>query len=140
MSIAAVDREFHSLKVGEVASLTHRITDADVDSFASLSGDRNPLHVDDDFAAKTSFKKRVVHGMFLGALVSQLIGMQLPGRRSLLVRESLEFKMPAHIGDEVTVTGTLASRSDSTRLVQITFVINRGKDIVASGEAHVKVV
>jgi 3-hydroxybutyryl-CoA dehydratase len=139
MSTKALDREFSSLQIGEESSLTHRVSADDVDGFASLSGDHNPLHVDDDYAAQTPHKRRVVHGMFLGALVSRMIGMQLPGVRSLLVRESLEFKKPVHIGDEVTVLGKIMNKSESTRLVQISIVIKCGDTIVATGDAHVKV-
>jgi 3-hydroxybutyryl-CoA dehydratase len=139
MSAKATDREFSSLQVGEESGLTHSISADDVNDFASLSGDQNPLHMDDDYAAQTLHKKRVVHGMFLGALVSRLIGMQLPGVRSLLVRESLEFKKPVHIGDEVTVSGKITSKSESTRLVQVSIVIKCGDIVVATGDAHVKV-
>jgi 3-hydroxybutyryl-CoA dehydratase len=77
--------------------------------------------------------------MFLGALVSQLIGMHLPGRDSLLVRETLEFKKPVYVDDVVIVRGTLASKSESTHLVEMTIAIERGNDTVATGVAHVKV-
>src|SRR3990167_3301720 len=105
------DRTFESIAIGENASLNHTITAEDVHAFAVVSGDHNQLHVDDAYAKATSFGQRVVHGMFLGALVSQLVGMHLPGKRALLMKESLEFKKPVHIGDTVTVSGTVLAKS-----------------------------
>src|SRR3989344_6555478 len=74
--------------------IEHTITKEEVKKFAALSGDFNPIHTHDG----------VVHGMFLGALVSRLIGMELPGPGALMIKESLEFKKPARVGDTVTIT------------------------------------
>ena len=99
----------------------------------------NPLHVDDRYAKTTKYGRRVVHGMFLAALVSQLIGMQLPGKRSLLVSETLAFKKPVYIGDTVVVKAVTASKSSSTRLVELSISIARAAEVVAAGNAVVRV-
>lgn len=135
----AEEKPFVSLHVGDSVSFKRTISDDDVRAFAEVSGDHNPLHMDDAYARTTSFGSRIVHGMFLGALVSRLVGMQLPGKRALLMKESLEFKKPVRIGDTVNVSGRLASKSDATRLIEIELSVSSGDDLVASGSAHVRV-
>lgn len=132
------DRTLESIAIGESATLARTITAANVDAFAELSGDNNPLHVDEAYAQKTVFGKRVVHGMLLGGLVSQLVGMQLPGRRALLLKESLEFKKPVFIGDTVVVKGKVTHKSDAAQLVELSIEILRNKEVVALGDVHVR--
>lgn len=126
-------RTFASLTVGETASLSRTIMHEDVAAFAHLSGDHNELHTDPSYAKTTQFSQIVVHGMFLGALVSQVVGMQLPGKYCFLVKETLEFKKPVFIGDTAVVTATLSRKTNALRLVEITITVKREEDIVASG-------
>ncbi len=133
------DRTWDSIAVGERASLEHVVTAEDVDSFAVISGDHNPLHTDATYARKTQFKKRVVHGMYLAALVSQLVGMHLPGKRALLMKESLEFKKPVHIDDVIRVEGHVTAKSDSTKILTIDISISVGSTHVAGGVVSVRV-
>ena len=135
----ATDRAFASISVGEAASFEKIISEDDVRAFAVLSGDYNPLHMDDAYARSTSFGARVVHGMLLAGLVSRLIGMQLPGKRALLMKESLEFKKPVYIGDTVTVEGTLTRVSPATQIVELDIHIQVGGTLVATGNVHVQV-
>lgn len=130
-------RTFASIKIGDTASIRRPITAADIRAFARLSGDSNPLHTDDAYARKTAFRKRVVHGFFLGSLVSRLIGMRLPGAYSLLVRETLEFKKPVFAGDILDVRASVAHTSAAGRLVELAIEIQRKRDLVCSGSAHV---
>ena len=139
MTEKAARRTFESLEVGESAQISRRIEAKDVDAFASLSGDYNPLHVSDEYGSRTPFGKRVVHGMFLGALVSQLVGMQLPGESALLVKETLQFVKPVHIGDTVDVSARVASKSVATCILEIEIVISVLGDTVATGVVHVLV-
>ena len=138
-NFAAVDRSFEALKKGDSASFERIINKGDVTAFADVSGDRNPLHMDDSYAGKTSVGKRIVHGMLLGALVSRLVGMHLPGRRALLMKETLAFKEPVAIGARVVVTGTITHTSAAVRLVEIAISITCEKTLVCSGTAHVQV-
>ena len=140
MMYPASVRTFESLKIGDSASLEHHITEQDIALFSELSGDYNPLHVDDSYASKAGFRKRVVHGFFLGSLVSQLIGMQLPGKYALLMRESLEFKKPVFINETVVVMGTIAAKSDATKIIELSITVTRGHDTIATGSTHVRVV
>lgn len=139
MNDTADVRKFASLTVGDVASFEHTISGDDISRFADLSGDRNPLHVDDAYAGKTDFGKRVVHGMFIASLVSQLVGMRLPGKYALLMRESLEFKKPAFIGETVVVAGTILTKSEATKIIEVAITVTRGDVTIAAGSAHVRV-
>ena len=113
MSDVAAPRSWDSLRVGERAQIEKHITHEDIAAFAALSGDYNPLHTE----------RGVVHGMYLGALVSALVGMHLPGEKALLVTESLSFKKPVRAGDTVVVAGTLTHKSDAVRVVTIAIAI-----------------
>ncbi len=139
MTFAAHKRTLSSLQIGETAALTHQITEEDVMGFSVISGDHNPLHVDENYARSAGFKARVVHGFFLASLVSQLVGMHLPGAYALLVRESLEFKRPAFIDDVITVKGTIAAKSDSTKIIELSVEITRSEEVLAAGSVHVRV-
>ena len=123
MSEAAA-HTWESLVLGESASLQKLISKEDIAAFATLSGDKNPLHVEDG----------VVHGMYLGALVSNLVGMQLPGERALLMKESLSFKKPVHAGDTVCLTATLTHKSEATHVIELALTARVGERIVAEGE------
>lgn len=139
MNATAEVRTFESLKVGDEASIEHTISENDIARFAELSGDYNPLHVEDAYAGTTSFGKRVVHGMFISSLISQLVGMRLPGKYALLMREFMEFKKPAFIDDTVVVTGVIIARSEATRIIELALAVTKGKEIIATGTAHVRV-
>ena len=132
-------RTFASLAVGDHASIECQVTEEDISSFAELSGDHNPLHVDDSYAAHTPFGKKVAHGMLLGAFVSQLIGMKLPGHHALLMKQSLEFKKTAHGGDVIVVRGTVVHKSDVTHLIELAVTLTRGDETIAMGSAQVQV-
>lgn len=131
--------DYRDIAQNDETSFITTITEEAVTSFAALSGDKNPLHVDDSYAATTQFGKRVVHGMYLGALVSRLIGMELPGTKALLVRESLTFKKPAYIDDVVMVKGVVMHTSDALKLITIAITITREGVTLAEGEVLVTV-
>lgn len=139
MMDSAVVRTYASFSVGEEASFEHVISASDVRAFADISGDHNELHTDASYAKTTSFKEIVVHGMYLGALVSRLVGMQLPGKYCLLVKETLEFKKPVHVGDTVTVTGTLSRKTNALQLLEISIEIKKADDVVTTGTVLARV-
>lgn len=89
-------------KVGDSESVTVTITDEMVRAFASLSGDDNPIHLDDDYARKTRFKKRIAHGVILGALLSRVAGTKIPGPGTIVISQDIRYKEPCYIGDTVT--------------------------------------
>ena len=134
-----MDKNFESIKIGHTASFEKLITEKDVAKFAEVSGDCNPLHLNKKYAAKTKFKGRIVHGMFLGALVSRLIGMQLPGKRALLIKARLEFKKPARVGDKILVKGRVIHHSPALKLLEIAVEIRKNREILVTGAVHTQV-
>jgi 3-hydroxybutyryl-CoA dehydratase len=95
---------FEDLKVGQEASKTHTVTEADIVAFANVSGDHNPVHIDAAYAAKTMFKERIAHGMLSAGYISAVFGMQLPGPGAIYMSQSLSFRGPVKIGDTVVTT------------------------------------
>ncbi len=138
--MSSVDQTFDSLSVGQSAEDVHLVTQSDLERFASVSGDMNPLHTDSVYAAQTEFKAPIVHGMFLGALMSRFIGMILPGTYSLLMAEELKFRRPVHVGDEIRVHGAIEQKSEATRIVILALRFMVGNECVADGRAHVRVI
>ena len=92
------------LSPGMEASVSKTITNEDVTAFAALSGDVNPVHLDDEFAATTIFKKRIAHGFLTGALFSTVLGTKLPGPGCIYLSQTMKFKAPVYIGAEVVAT------------------------------------
>lgn len=130
---AAVARTFSDIAVGDTASSAHTITDAMVDTFARITGDNNPLHTDDEYARTTHHGKRVAHGMLTASLLSELVGMKLPGKFSLILSQETQFKKPVFIGDTLIVTGTVTQKSEATRTVTVGLSITRDTEIVVRG-------
>lgn len=125
-------------EVGQKASTTKTITDQDVRDFARLSGDHNPIHLDDQYAEKTRFKKRIAHGMLTVSLISQVAGTQLPGPGSIYLSQTLKFKNPVYIGDTITATLEIINiRSDKPIITLKTWAQNQNGDILVEGEAMV---
>lgn len=133
----AKDLKFEDIKKGDAAFFAVTVTEGDLRKFAELSGDYNPIHVDKEYSK--DFGGRIVHGMFLGALVSRLVGMEMPGKRALLMKETLEFKKPARIGDSVGVSGIVVHKSEGLRLLELLVEIKSEKELLASGSVYVRV-
>jgi phosphate acetyltransferase/phosphate butyryltransferase len=98
------NRTFDELKPGDTASLVRTLTYKDIEVFAILSGDVNPTHVDESFAKSDTFHNVVAHGMWSGALISAVLGTELPGPGTIYVDQSLHFHRPVRLGDTITVT------------------------------------
>lgn len=128
------------LRTGQTERLVRTITAEDVAAFARLSGDTNALHLDDEFAARTEFGQRVVHGFLNASLLSTLVGTKLPGRGALYVSQSIEFTRPVFIGDTVEARATVEKIDTETRLVTLaTAILRADNDCVMRGTATVKV-
>ena len=102
-------RCLEDLVVGDTAEATHVVTDADIRAFAEVSGDHNPVHLDEAFAQATRFKGRIAHGMLTAAYISALMAAELPGPGSIYISQTLNFKRPVRIGDEVVTRVTVES-------------------------------
>lgn len=128
------------LRIGQTEMLSRRIDADDVAAFARLSGDYNELHLDEEFAARTEFSARVVHGFLHASLLSALIGTRLPGRGALYVSQALEFTRPVFIGDTVEARATVEKIDEDTRLVTLGTQIHKADGTcVLKGTALVKV-
>lgn len=132
-------KSFEEFAIGDAASFSHWVSEEDVAAFARLSGDNNPLHIDEEYAKKTKLGGRVAHGMFLAALVSRLVGMRLPGKRSLVLFAEFRFKAPARIGDMVTVAGAVTAKSHATRIVEVAVEIKKESIVLVEGTVKVQV-
>lgn len=131
---------FARIAVGHRDSVSKTIRKEDVDTFASLSGDYNALHVDDEFAARTEFEQRVVHGFLHASMLSTLVGMKIPGPGALYLSQTIDFTGPVFIGDTVTAMGTVTAVDRGTRVLAIkTEIVNQHGQKVLDGEAKVKV-
>ena len=121
--------------VGQSAEMTKIITEEDVFLFAGITGDRNPVHISKEFAAKTRFGERIAHGMLTAGLLSAVIGMKLPGPGCLYVSQTLNFLAPVKIGDEITARAEIVEVISEKRLKLLTQCINQRKEVVLEGEA-----
>ncbi len=133
------DLKFEDIKIDDEASFTHIVSKKDTQDFIKLSGDKNPLHVDLNYARKNRFGKRIVHGMFLGALCSRLLGMYLPGKRCLYLSQYLQFRGPAFIGDKLLISGKVIAKSTATKILDIMIYIKCRDKILTEGLAKVQV-
>lgn len=132
------NRTFDEIAIGDTASLARRLTEQDIQLFAVMSGDVNPAHLDAEFAASDMFHKIVAHGMWGGALISTVLGTQLPGPGTIYVDQSLHFHRPVGLGDTVTVTVKVVRKLAETRRVFLDCVVtNQHGARVISGEAEV---
>jgi 3-hydroxybutyryl-CoA dehydratase len=126
--------------VGDRASITKAIAQADLERFAEVSLDTNPVHFDEAFAAKTRFGGRIAHGMIAAALVSAVLGTKLPGPGTIYLSQSLAFKGPVRVGDVIVATVVVkAVRGDKGIITLETTVANQRGEPVLSGEAVVLV-
>ncbi len=125
------------LAVGQSAELVSTVSDEDIRGFAEITGDVNPVHLDDAFAATTRFKGRIAHGMLTGGYISAVIGTRLPGPGVIYISQFMSFRRPVHIGDEVTTRATITKIDPRRALVTLATVCEVGGKRVVEGEAVV---
>jgi 3-hydroxybutyryl-CoA dehydratase len=125
---------------GQRAELTRTITDADVAAFARITGDRNPLHLDDEFAGRSRFGGRIAHGILTAGLISAVIGMRLPGPGGIYLSQTLAFRRPVRIGDTITAAAEVVDYDAPRRRLRLkTTCVNQRGETVLEGEAVVLV-
>ena len=132
----AASPEPKDLAVGQSAERLFHITDEAVRAFAAVSGDHNPLHLDDDYARKTVFRGRVAHGMLLGAHISAVLGDTLPGPGAIYLSQTLEFEHPVRIPSELKVRVEVVELGEHRKATLAT-VCSVGDQVVARGWAVV---
>lgn len=126
------------LKIGDTASRTHTITDAMIRAFADASGDTNPVHLDDDYAAGTRFGRRIAHGMLTTSIISAILGNDLPGEGTIYLSQHVKFKAPVFVGDTITAAVELSAYREDKRIATfITTATNQDGTLVLEGEAVV---
>lgn len=132
--------KYGEMYIGRQASFSKTITEHDVYTFAGVSGDFNPVHVNEEFAKKTPFKGRIAHGMLGASFISTVLGTLLPGIGTIYLGQELRFTRPIRIGDTVTATAEVAEMRDDKKIVTLkTIVTNQNGEKVIDGKATVMV-
>jgi acyl dehydratase len=130
-----ISQEMH---IGLCHQTTHRITSEMIERFAEATGDFNPLHLDEEFARGTLFGRRVAHGMLLAGILSGVLGTQFPGVGTIYVSQTLRFRRPVFIGDELTLTLRVVERMEGRKRLRLeTIFVNQDGETVLTGEAVV---
>jgi len=130
--------KFQEIKIGDSKKFTEKIDKSRLETFARLSGDYNPLHMDNDYAANTKFKKQICHGMLLASFFSKLIGMYLPGKNALYFSQTLNFQAPCYLNDTILIQGEVIDKSDSTKIITLkTLIYNQTGICLVDGMAKV---
>ena len=123
--------KYEDIVIGMKETLSHSITQSDIEKFVNLTGDDNKLHVDSEYASKTVFKKPVVHGMIGASFISTIIGTKLPGDGALWFSQTLEFLLPVRIGDVITVVAEVIKKHDRERIIELKIeILNQNRQIV----------
>ena len=131
--------KFKDLKIGKSSSFKVKITKKIFSNFLLLSKDLSKIHVDENFSKKYGFKGKVVHGMLIATFFSRLIGMNLPGKYSLLTNIEISFNKPAYLNDTITIKGKIDSLNNAYKVAIIQVkAINQFKSIISTAKAIVK--
>lgn len=126
------------LNAGDTAEITKTIEQADIQAFADLTGDHNPVHLDEEFAKTTRFGKRIAHGMLTASLISSVLANKLPGEGSVYLGQTLQFVAPVFPGDTITARVTVKEIRESKGIVKLeTVCVNQRDELVIRGEATV---
>jgi acyl dehydratase len=129
---------YDEISIGQTARYSKLIEERDIQLFAAVSGDVNPVHLDAEFAAGTAFGERIAHGMLTGAIISAALAMELPGPGTVYLSQSLKFRLPVKLGDTVTVLLEVTDKQDRRRLVTLDCkASNQAGKVVATGTAEV---
>ena len=138
MTEQSAEYAFDEIMLGVKTKFTVQINESTINEFARISGDYNPLHMDEQYASKTQFGKRVCHGMLLASFFSRLVGMYMPGKNALYFSQTLNFQTPCFVGDKVTIEGEVIEKSQSTRIITIkTTAYNQVGKCLVDGTAKV---
>lgn len=125
-------------KIGASASIKKQIQNKDIVEFSKISMDENPVHLVEEFAANTIFKKKIAHGLYIASLISAVIGNKLPGHGAIYLSQTLNFKKPVFIGDVIEAVVTVTDTPKPSILKLRTCCLNQNNEIVIDGEALVK--
>ncbi|MDF1688035.1 MAG: MaoC family dehydratase [Cycloclasticus sp.] len=122
------------MEVGQSASMSKTVTEADIILFAGITGDFNPAHIDEEYAKKSIFKGRIAHGMLSAGFISATLAMKLPGPGTIYLGQSMKFKAPVKIGDTVKTTVTITDINIEKKIVKLDTVCSVGDTKVVIGD------
>lgn len=129
---------YDEISLGQTASFSKQVAEQDIQMFATVSGDVNPVHLDEKFAAGSMFGERIAHGMLTGAVISAALAMELPGPGTIYLGQTLRFTRPVKIGDLITAHLEVIAKRDDKKIITLACeVTNQDTKVVASGEAQV---
>jgi 3-hydroxybutyryl-CoA dehydratase len=129
---------YEEIQIGDTANFSKTISEFDIYQFAGITGDFNPMHINEEFADKTIFKDRIAHGLLTGSFISTVLGMKLPGPNSIYLSQSFRFIAPVKVGDTIRATVEVIEKQDDKKFIKLkTQVWNQRKEIVVDGEALV---
>ena len=130
-------KSFEEIQIGDKASFAKTITETDVYLFAGISGDFNPLHVDEEYAKTTDFKTRIAHGVLAASLLANVLGMKLPGLGTIALEVTQKFRNPVYFGDTVTVTVEVTKKVDRMKVVEMNILwTNQKGQVVSKGSCR----
>jgi 3-hydroxybutyryl-CoA dehydratase len=130
--------KFSEVRINQEYSASFTISDEMVRTFAEITGDKNPVHLDEEYAKNTRFKKRICHGMLVASLISKVLGMDFPGPGTILVRQQLSYRAPVFVGETVKVhVKVVDKKEEKQRLILQTNVIKSDGTVAIEGQAEV---
>lgn len=136
--MSQIGRTIEELSAGDAAEFTKTVSESDIYQFAGVTGDLNPAHINETYAAGTFFKTRIAHGMLSAGFISAIFGMQLPGPGTIYLKQELKFLAPVRIGDTVTArVEVLEVMAEKNRIRARTTCTNQDGTMVLDGEAVV---
>ena len=130
---------FEDLAVGQTAVFSKTVTEADIVLFAAVSGDTNPVHVNEEYARETMFKGRIAHGMLSASLISTVFGTKLPGPGCIYIAQNLKFKAPVKIGDTVVAKVEVTELFPEKKRANFKTTVSVGSTVVIDGDATLMV-
>jgi 3-hydroxybutyryl-CoA dehydratase len=131
-----MERPYEQIEIGETASISKMISEADVVNYAGIIGDFNPIHVNPEYAKTTIFGERIAHGMLTASFISTLVGCLIPGKNALYLSQEVKFVKPVKIGDTITATAEVIEKIDSKRrVIMNTTITNQHGEVVIAGKA-----
>ncbi|MDC3240693.1 MaoC family dehydratase [Gammaproteobacteria bacterium] len=132
------DIHYEDVSIGDVYTFKHIFSHQDLKNFSKLTGDENPLHLNQKFAVNSGFKSNVVYGMLSASLFSRLIGMHCPGKNALYISQTIDFRNPIYPNQELKISGTILNKYDKFRMIKLkTEILNR-ETICVSGIAKAR--
>jgi 3-hydroxybutyryl-CoA dehydratase len=130
-------KTFEEIQLGDKASFTKTITETDVILFAGISGDFNPMHVDEEYAKKTPFGKRIAHGGLAASLLAPVLGMKLPGLGTVALDSNVQYRKPVFFGDTITCEIKAIEKQDRMKAIRFKVIwTNQNGETIAKGEAR----